>query len=57
MDPLTCADCQRFHQHYVRVGRGTYRKTGLGHCSYPRLKSRRSTFPACEKFLPRAEHT
>lgn len=53
----TCSDCQYFHQHYVRHRNGTYGKTGFGHCSRPRIKIRKPGVPACDKFLPRPDHT
>ena len=53
----TCSDCEHSRQHYTRRRRGDYVKTVFGHCVRPRVKVRTVDAPACEKFLPRSNHT
>lgn len=52
--PLTervCANCKHFHQHYVRSSKNSNQAvpTGMGHCSYPRVKDR-NTGDTCHYF-------
>ena len=49
MKDQICKNCVHFHQHYVL---DSHRATAIndGHCSYPRLKSRKPNKPACEHF-------
>lgn len=46
METTICRNCEHFHLHYTL---DQYQATPLdcGHCSYPRLKKRRPSAPAC----------
>ena len=46
-----CGACRHFHQHYVMDSQSCM-KVCCGHCSYPRLKSRKPDTPACGNFAP-----
>lgn len=46
-----CANCQHFHMHYVRSGKG-YAKIEVGHCATPRLKDR-EPWDLCDYFTRR----
>lgn len=37
-----CGNCKYFHKHYVRMSKGHYSSLRYGHCSHPRLKTRRA---------------
>ena len=51
MDEKTCESCSYFKQHYVKMG-NKYHKIALGHCIYPRVKSRDKDTKACERYAP-----
>ena len=53
MKELLCKDCEHFHIHYIL---DKHRATALdcGHCSFPRLKKRRPSQPACVHYSERA---
>ena len=50
-----CANCAHFHQHYIRSAQVSkphkhcFWPIGQGHCTYPRMKNRR-TDDVCEYF-------
>lgn len=47
-----CANCTHYCQHYVRAPfwqHGQYGPCDCGHCTYPRMKIRK-TGDTCEKF-------
>ena len=46
-----CGECQHFYQHYVLDAQSCV-KVFCGHCSYPRLKSRKPDAPGCKHFVP-----
>ena len=51
MKNRTCGQCGHYHQHYV-MDRQSCIVVPCGHCTYPRLKSRRPDSPACGHFEP-----
>ena len=52
MNTQTCESCIHFHQHYIRHRRGSYAKTGSGHCDHPMIKLRRNTAKSCDNWKP-----
>lgn len=50
MKGLLCHDCQHFHQHYIKDNEWCV-SVCCGHCTYPRLKSRKPDTPACNHFV------
>ncbi len=50
MSNETCESCKHFVQHYVKDKRSKFVPIYEGHCAHPRLKSRKTDTPACEKF-------
>lgn len=52
MKGLLCHDCQHFHQHYIK-DEECCASVRCGHCTYPRLKSRKPDTPACTHFAQR----
>lgn len=52
MESNTCETCKHFYQHYTKWGKG-YHINAFGHCTYPRIKIRKSDTPACPHYKPR----
>ena len=50
MEPLLCANCRHFRQHYIRMGPKRYVEANCGHCVHPKLKERKPKAPACDRF-------
>ncbi len=44
-----CINCKYYHQHYIKVDTQSYIKCYDGHCTNPRLKSRKPS-QSCEHF-------
>ncbi len=49
MDEKTCESCKHYIQHYIRI-ENKYSEIALGHCVYPRVKSRDRDTKACEHY-------
>ena len=46
-----CVNCQHFHQHYIRDGKG-HVAVECGHCVEPRIKNR-EPWDSCQHFTPK----
>ena len=46
MDGKTCESCAHYRLHYVRIDQ-KFHEIALGHCVYPRVKSRDRDTKAC----------
>ena len=38
VEARVCGTCIHYHQHYVRVGEGSYQPLWYGHCGVPRRR-------------------
>ena len=45
----TCKTCEHFVPHYVLLA-NHYQEAGFGHCTYPKVKPRRRSTPACQHY-------
>ncbi len=52
METQICKNCNYFHQHYV-IDDQRYMAVPCGHCSRPRLKTRKPGTVACSYFSQR----
>lgn len=49
-----CAECAHYQQHYVRLVSGIFAKCYAGHCTEPRIKTRRPD-QVCERYERREQ--
>lgn len=52
VESTVCGNCRHFYRHYMKSGLPIF----VGHCCYPRLKSR-NVSDSCERFERKDEDT